>query len=231
MPLLEPFGMPWRVYASLFWKPAPLVPGRDTVVVVEMGSDESFPLLWKSVGSFIAGIARVNIAVVPYRRADAVEIARHAPRAVVLTGFHQELSTYDFGEMEALFGFLRSAATPVLGICGGYEFLSMAFGAKIVELGFEERGFVDVDIIGDDPIFGAHDGRLIVYNRHALKVDRVPEGFELLGASKACPQIIRHGSLPVYGVQFHPEFSSRRYDDGTRLFRRFLFLAGVTAFT
>jgi GMP synthase (glutamine-hydrolysing) len=223
------YGIPPRVLTSVFWSPPPVEPNRGTVVIVEMGSDESFPLLWKSVGSFVEETADVNIIVLHYRSARTGEIMKHAPKAVVLTGYHQELSTYDFRELESLFDFLRRAQVPVLGICGGHQFLCMAYGSKITGPDLEEKGFIPVSPVQGDPLFRNTPSKPTVFLWHKLKAGSLPADFVLLARNDACIQAVRHKSRTIYGVQFHPEYSSGAHPDGIAVFKNFLAAAGIKA--
>lgn len=219
--------MPARIIKSVCWRTPAHVNGRPTIVVVEMGSDDAPPQLWRSVGHFIAGHAGVNLAVVPFREASAGTLLRHAPGAVVLTGYHQELSSYRFVEMEPLFGFLRCTDLPVFAICGGFQFMAMAFGSDIVEMGFEERGYAPLRLRADDPLFDGLTAPPVVYNWHHMKISDVPGDFRLLADNDACVQAIRHRERPLYGVQFHPEFADRRHADSAAIFGNFLAIAGL----
>ncbi len=223
------FGVPQRIMTSIMWDPPSMDPSRPTVIVIEMGSDQSFPLLWKSVGSFVEETADVNITVLHYREASSHTIMKHAPKAVVLTGYHQELSTYDFKEMENLFDFIRKTEVPVLGICGGHQFLSMAYGSKIIELGFEEKGFLPISPVKAEPLFFNLPRKPVVFLWHKMKVEALPADFILLARNDACIQAVRHKTRPLFGVQFHPEFSSREHHDGVALFKNFLSVAGIRA--
>lgn len=219
--------MPSRVLKSLFWGPPATMPERPTIVIIEMGSDDSLPLLWRSVGHFVAENADVNIAIVHFRGLSAEKIMRHGPSAAVLAGYHQELSSYGPGDLEPLFAFLRDTELPVFAICGGFQFLAKAFGAEIVEMGFEERGYTRLRLMEDDPLFGGLAGPPVVYNWHHMAVRPVPREFMVLAESEACAQAVRHRTRPLYGVQFHPEFSDRSHTDSAVIFGNFLGIAGL----
>jgi para-aminobenzoate synthetase component 2 len=112
---------------------------------------------------------------------------------------------------------------PMLGVCLGHQSIGQAFGGRIVRAGRLMHGKTS-------PIL--HDGRTVfrglpspfpATRYHSLVVDQAslpdclevtattPEG-ELMG--------IRHRTLPVEGVQFHPE--SILTEHGTALIRNWL---------
>lgn len=95
---------------------------------------------------------------------------------------------------------------PVLGICFGHEIIGSALGAK---LGRHEALRVELDRIEatkNDPIFAGFDCSLSVPVAHSVMLLEIPDGFERIGRSEKCENIVmRHRELPVYGVQFHPE--------------------------
>ncbi|MDK2889964.1 MAG: hypothetical protein PWR21_596 [Methanoculleus sp.] len=99
------------------------------------------------------------------------------------------------------FRWLLSFERPVLGISSGMRALAAAFGA-----GTEpccEIGMTDVEVLAPDPLFAGEEG-FPAYELHEYAV-RVPDTFVSLAASDRCVQAIRHRSLPLYGLLFHPE--------------------------
>ncbi|WP_460831169.1 glutamine amidotransferase [Lysobacter humi (ex Lee et al. 2017)] len=116
---------------------------------------------------------------------------------------------------EASAGWLRDAAQaglPLFGICYGHQLIAHALGG---EVGWHpegrEMGTVEIELhpsAGDDPLFGGLPPRFAAQATHLQSVLRAPDGATVLAKSDhdAC-HAYRWGER-VWGVQFHPEFST-----------------------
>jgi para-aminobenzoate synthetase component 2 len=96
---------------------------------------------------------------------------------------------------------------PMLGVCLGHQALGEAFGATIdraPELLHGRSSVVDHEHVG---VFAGVSNPLVVGRYHSLVVR--PEGlspdFEVTARSHGLIMGIRHKTLPLEGVQFHPE--------------------------
>ncbi|PKL63213.1 MAG: hypothetical protein CVV31_01905 [Methanomicrobiales archaeon HGW-Methanomicrobiales-2] len=132
-----------------------------------------------------------------YTAVGAPEI--EAADGVILCG--TALRDTGFAEHPELFRWLPAFGRPVLGISSGMRVLAAAFGG-----GTEpccEIGMTDVRVLAPDPLFAGREG-FSAYGVHEFAV-QVPDTFVSLAASDRCIQAIRHRSLPLYGLLFHPE--------------------------
>ena len=130
---------------------------------------------------------------------------------------------------------VRAAAgrVPVLGVCLGHQAIGDAFGGAVVRADRIMHGkTTDVVHHGRD-LFAGLPSPLRVMRYHSLVVS--PHGFpaelEVTAWSADRPpgseiMALRHRSLPVFGVQFHPE--SIGTSEGRRMLVNFLELAGVS---
>ncbi len=126
----------------------------------------------------------------------------------------------DFALGDAVFGL----GLPVLGVCLGMQALVTAYGGS-VERGVPAHGQV-AEIEHDDRgvLRGLPQGfRAVRY--HSLRAVEVPDRLEVTATclgedGSATVMGVRHRSLPLEGVQFHPE--SILTEHGARLVANFL---------
>ena len=83
--------------------------------------------------------------------------------------------------------------------------------------------FVETELLARDSLFEGLPRRALVLESHYEVVDRLPEGFSLLARSTTSAiAAMKHQKLPLYGLQFHPERSSRAKPDGNTLLSNFV---------
>ena len=101
----------------------------------------------------------------------------------------------------------NSPAIPVLGVCLGHQAIAASFGASIVRT---------APVHGQTSIINHHGGgvltglprRFAAVRYHSLMVaeQTVPPGLHITARTRGgVPMGLRHLSLPIEGVQFHPE--------------------------
>jgi GMP synthase (glutamine-hydrolysing) len=132
-----------------------------------------------------------------YKALSATDIA--AADGAILCG--TALMDTGFAERLDLFCWLLEFDRPVLGISSGMRAFAAAFGA-----GAEPGcgiGMTEVEVLAPDPLFAGKEW-FSAYEVRGCAVG-VPDGFMALAASEDCVQAIRHHSLPLYGLLFHPE--------------------------
>jgi para-aminobenzoate synthetase component II len=101
-----------------------------------------------------------------------------------------------------------SERTPILGVCLGHQAIGQHFGGKVVRAPEPVHG-KPVEVRHDGKtIFEGIDGSFTAGRYHSLIVDRksIPDCLEISAESPdGLVMAMRHRSLPVEGVQFHPE--------------------------
>lgn len=102
---------------------------------------------------------------------------------------------------------------PLLGICLGHQSIGQAFGGKIVRAREVMHGKTSMIYHNSTGVFSGLDNPYEATRYHSLVVERasLPDCFEITAwtqhADGSMDEImgIRHKSLAVEGVQFHPE--------------------------
>lgn len=110
---------------------------------------------------------------------------------------------------------------PLLGVCLGHQAIGAAFGGRVVHAKNLMHGKTDiVTHIGKGVFAGLPQGYTVT-RYHSLALTDLPECLEITAWS-ADGEImgVRHKSLPIEGVQFHPE--SILTEHGHALLQNFL---------
>jgi carbamoyl-phosphate synthase small subunit len=116
---------------------------------------------------------------------------------------------------------LAASQTPMFGICLGHQLLGEAFGGSTYKLKFGHRG-------GNQPIKDLTTGKIeITAHNHgfAVEADSLPSDVEVTHVNLNDNTVagLRHKTLPVFSVQYHPE-SAPGPHDSEYLFERFIVL-------
>src|SRR6266498_3447536 len=113
---------------------------------------------------------------------------------------------------------------PILGVCLGHQAIGQAFGGKIVRAQRVMHGKLSPVTHDGKGVFVGVPDPLIVTRYHSLAIERtsLPSCLEVTARSSDDDEImgVRHKSLPVEGVQFHPEAILTEH--GHALLRNFL---------
>jgi len=97
-------------------------------------------------------------------------------------------------------------STPILGVCLGHQILGTCFGARWGAAKEPTYGKATSVHHQGKRLFQGISQPMMAAKYHSLALSTLPKGFEALAWSDAGELMaIGHGSLPVFGVQFHPE--------------------------
>jgi len=98
---------------------------------------------------------------------------------------------------------------PIFGVCLGHQAIGYAFGAKIVKAKKIYHGKTSLIRHDNKTIFAGLENPMIATRYHSLVIDKqtLPEEFIVSAESEEDHEImaIRHKTLSIEGVQFHPE--------------------------
>ena len=108
---------------------------------------------------------------------------------------------------------------PMFGICLGHQILGQVFGGETYKMKFGHRG-------GNQPIMDLTTGKVeITAHNHgfAVDADSLPDAIEITHVNLNDRTVagLRHKTLPIFSVQYHPE-SAPGPHDSEYLFERFI---------
>jgi len=119
-----------------------------------------------------------------------------------------------------------SATIPLLGVCLGHQAIGQAFGGKVVRAPVPVHGKLSMIHHSNASVFHGINGPFRATRYHSLVVDRESMPDELMVTAETDDHLVMglmHESLPVHGVQFHPE--SIASEHGHLMLKNFLDIA------
>lgn len=117
------------------------------------------------------------------------------------------------------------AGKPLLGVCLGHQAIGQHFGGRVVRGGLMHGKTSPVTHDGTG-LFAGLPSPFTATRYHSLIVEDVPDTLVVNAtAPDASVMGLRHATLPIHGVQFHPE--SIATEHGHALLANFMQIAGL----
>jgi carbamoyl-phosphate synthase small subunit len=157
-----------------------------------------------------------RITVMPASTSSA-EVLALKPDGIFLSNGPGDPASMD-QEVEQIRNLVQTSV-PTFGICFGHQLLGRAFGGKTFKLGFGHRG-------GNQPVQDTGDGKVeITSHNHGFAVEAgsLPADVEVthINLNDRCVEGMRHKTLPIISVQYHPEAAPGPHD-AVHHFQRFI---------
>ncbi len=121
-----------------------------------------------------------------------------------------------------------SSTIPILGVCLGHQAIGQAFGGKVVRAPVPVHGKLSTIKHRGEGVFRGINGPFQATRYHSLVVERATMPAELGVTAETDDGLVMgaaHTSLPVHGVQFHPE--SIASEHGHLILKNFLDIAAA----
>jgi len=95
---------------------------------------------------------------------------------------------------------------PILGICLGYQAIGEYFGATLVRSAVPVHGKTSEMVHSGDPVFAGVPSPTEVMRYHSLNIVNVAPPLKIIATTAGGENMaLKHATLPIYGLQFHPE--------------------------
>jgi len=208
---------------------SPPMENRELASVVTTSAPYEFPAAGKErfhVVCYDFGVKRnslrelaqlgVRTTVVPASTSAADVLARNPDGIFLSNGPGDPASmNNEVAEIRALL----KTNVPLFGICFGHQLLGRAFGGDTFKLVFGHRG-------GNQPVKElSHPHVEITSHNHgfAVRAESLPPEVEIthINLNDQCVEGMRHRTLPVISVQYHPEAAPGPHD-AEHHFQRFV---------
>jgi carbamoyl-phosphate synthase small subunit len=202
--VMPPAAREWSEKGESEWRFLNGVAGasRKPYRVVAM----DFGMKW-NIGRCLAE-AGCAVTVVP-GSTPADEILARKPEGIFISNGPGDPEPLDYAvtTLQKLIG-----EVPIFGICLGHQLLGCALGGKTFKLKFGHRG-------ANQPVLNRLTDRVeITTQNHGFAVDAesLPSDVEAthINLNDQTLEGLRHKTLPVFSVQYHPEASAGPHDSG-----------------
>lgn len=129
-----------------------------------------------------------------------------AVKGVIISGAPLLITEQNIVPYLEKIAWIKTTSIPVLGICFGHQLIGLTFGAFGSRMR-EDRDWQTIEVYEDCPLFDKLPTEFEMMEDHCETIS-IPAGFQLVASSDTCVnEAMQHTSLPLYGVQFHPEVS------------------------
>jgi len=191
---------------------APVLPRRETVVILDFGSQYT-----QLIGRRIRE-NKVFSRILPFNTSVA-DIKAMAPKGIILSGgpssvYGKKVPMPDKN--------IFKLGIPMLGICYGMQVIAQVLGGRVRHNNEREYGKTELFIDSTRDIFVHLPGNITCWMSHQDQVIKMPAGFAAIAHTLNSPvAAIANVNRKIFGVQFHPEVTHT--GKGDKILANFLF--------
>jgi GMP synthase (glutamine-hydrolysing) len=186
----------------------------ESILIVDFGSQVT-QLIARRVRE-----AGVYSEIAPFNAADEA-FERLKPRGIILSGGPSSVMWDDSPRAPQHF---FDAGVPILGICYGQQTMAHQLGGMVAPSDNREFGRAFIEITGQSMLFDGlwAPGELHqVWMSHGDRVEKLPEGFEVVAQSPGAPYAVAvNEERRFFSLMFHPEVVHT--PDGGKLLSNFV---------
>jgi len=150
------------------------------------------------------------------------EIETEGPKGIVIGGGQYLEGSGSSGEIIKQY----AGEIPIMGICLGQQLMAKLYGGEVITADIGEYAESEIIVDDEDTILKGLSPSFRAWVSHKDEVSKLPIDFVKLAHSATCGiEAMAHKSLPLFGVQFHPEVEHT--PKGPEVFKNFLSLCDL----
>lgn len=178
---------------------------RETVAILDFGSQYT-QLIARRIRE-----RRVYCEIHPYH-ISVDELGALNPKGIVLSGGPSSVYAANAPLADPR---VLTLGSPILGICYGMQLIAhLSKGGKVHPTDEREFGAAALDVDKRGALFENLSDGIDVWMSHGDRIDRLPEGFQVIGHTQNSPiAAMADPYRKIYGLQFHPEVVHTKDDN------------------
>ncbi len=178
---------------------------RETIVILDFGSQYT-QLIARRIRE-----RRVYCEIHPYH-ISVDELGALNPKGIVLSGGPSSVYAANAPLPDPR---VLTLGSPILGICYGMQLIAhLSKGGKVHPTAEREFGAASLEVDRRGTLFEDLPDGIDVWMSHGDRIDRLPEGFQVIGHTQNSPiAAMADPYRKIYGLQFHPEVMHTKDDN------------------